>query len=50
MFWFGLIIGAFVGSAISFFIIAICQTSGMADDYAERTYQTMHRGDDNGDN
>lgn len=44
MFWIGIIIG----SAVTFIVMALCKTAGMADEHAEKMYKTMHRGDKNG--
>jgi len=50
MFWIGFGVGAIIGSAMSFFIMALCFVSGREDDYAEKMYKSTFRGDENGDN
>lgn len=49
MFWVKLSIGI-VLAGIILFIMAACKVAGKSDRHAEKSYQAMHRGDNNGNN
>ena len=50
MLWIGLGIGAFIGSSITFVIMALCKMSSLADNRAKELYRITYRGDNNGNN